>query len=315
VFDQRLIAELRARRYRPAAWGAYVLGHWHRVRTVVEERPAAVRSVVSTVATLTVGQFALAVWITLDIDPVLGSRVFLWSAVWLSLHCGWVLMHLGLLADRNGRPLRTLGAANTVTLLRSALIPALLVLLEAGELGVAGLLFIVGAASDVADGAIARRTDTVSRLGTVTDPLVDIAWNTSVIYGVTAAGLVPWWMLWLVAARYGLLLAGSMILYLVHTTVRIRPTLFGKLSGVAVTAAVALVLVNRLLVPEALAARLSGLLVATLAFLLGATIVYVVILGVLNARLGPQAGGAAAPVGRVVGDVGKHRAMGGRRDA
>jgi cardiolipin synthase len=161
-------------------------------------------------------------------------------------------------------------------------------------------LLLAGALTDVADGVAARRLGPVTRLGVVIDPVVDIAWNTGAVLALVRAGLLPGWALGLVGVRYGLVLLGSAALYLVHATLRIRATRFGKASGAVIAAALLAVVTNRLLAPPVVAAAVGSLLELVVGFLLWGTIGYAIVLGVLNYRQ-PERG--REPVGRVVGHI------------
>lgn len=60
---------------------------------------------------------------------------------------------------------------NSLTLLRFALVPAIALQLLYGEYGVACVLFIVSALSELADGVIARHWSQLTRFGVVPTPL------------------------------------------------------------------------------------------------------------------------------------------------
>lgn len=301
MFKRELIAELKAREYRPRAWADYVSGHLRLALRVAEERPAALRSVIAVGLVLFALLFAAALALSLLHSQDLGRRIFIASLLWLVLHCLWIVLHLGLLIDLAERPVLRLGLPNALTLFRGLSVPALVILGEAGEIGFVFGVYLAGALSDIADGTLARRFGPVTRLGVVMDPVVDIAWNTASIVALAEAGLVPAWAVALVVVRYGLLVTGSTWLYLRNTTIRIRATRFGKASGTVMSSAVLLVLLNKLVVPPPAAGAAQGLLDITIGFLLSGTILHVIALGVLNFREPER---AREPVGRVVGHIG-----------
>jgi phosphatidylglycerophosphate synthase len=306
VFRRELIEELRTRGYRPRAWLTYAWEHLQLVRRVIEERPAPVRSIIGHGALLFVLLFVFSLVLALLGEGDVGRRVFLAGASGLVLLCLWLLFHLGLLSDLSGRPLLHLGAPNALTLFRGATIAPVVILAADGQIALAGVLYAAAALSDVADGIVARRRGPLTRLGVIMDALVDIAWNAGAVLALQRAGILPWWMLALVAVRYGLLLVGSAVLYLRNTALRVRPTRFGKASGTAITGALLLVMVNRVMVewrvqPEWWrAGEVGALLELVLAFLPFGTIAYVIVLGALNYR-SPDL--AREPVGRVVGGI------------
>jgi hypothetical protein len=117
---------------------------------------------------------------------------------------------------------------------------------------------------------------------------------------LAAAGLLPAWVALVASVRFGILLVGGAYLLLWVGPVRIRPTWFGKLTGV-VTAA----LIGLLILVHARHGRVSDALipltVSALGVLMSATVVYVVALGWVNLRR--MTGRVAETPGRVVGDV------------
>jgi len=300
MFKRELIEELRARGYRPRAWADYVRGHVGLALQVMEERPGPVRSVIGTGLALLVVIFAFSLVLSILREDDLGRRIFGPGAVWLALHSVWILFHLGLLVDLAGRPVTRLGLPNAITLFRGVTIPVLQVLGQGGEIELLFGVYLAGALSDIADGGLARRFGPVTRLGLVMDPIVDIAWNAAAVFALSRAGLLPGSCVILIAARYGLLVIGSVALYLRNTTLRIRSTRFGKASGAVLSSAFLLVLLNKLAMPAGRAAAVQELLELGVELLLWGTIVHVIALGVVNFRR-PQA--AWEPVGRVVGHV------------
>src|SRR5262245_53983180 len=105
---------------------------------------------------------------------------------------------------------------------------------------VAFVTYTLAAASDVLDGWVARRWGMVTRMGTVLDPLVDVVFNLSMLAGLTAAGLLSPVVFWLGVTRYAVLVAGGSYLYLCVGPVTIRPTFFGRFTGVVMCSLIAL---------------------------------------------------------------------------
>lgn len=88
------------------------------------------------------------------------------------------------------QPWRTL--PNYITLTRLALLPALIPLLMARLFVAALILTIVAFLSDFLDGYIARRTGTVTPLGTWLDPVADRIAGVAVMAGLAAGHAIPW---------------------------------------------------------------------------------------------------------------------------
>jgi hypothetical protein len=110
---------------------------------------------------------------------------------------------------------------------------------------------------------------------------------------------VAGWVFAIAAVRYGVLLAGGAYLYIFVGPVRIQPTLFGRLTGLLMSALVALLMLLTV-APTGLIERLAPLTEIALGVLLAATVVHVLVLGWYNLRVMT---GRVEAQGRVVGDV------------
>ena len=92
----------------------------------------------------------------------------------------------------------------------------------------------------------------------------------------------------LLTVRYALLLGGAAYIYVFRGPVRIRPTVFGKLSAVFLSGMLlALIYLHDYGVPL-VRERVSGLLEIALAILLVGTILHVLVMGVYSLRLYPR---------------------------
>jgi cardiolipin synthase len=97
---------------------------------------------------------------------------------------------------------RVLTVPNLLTFLRLALLPVLWwAAVIAEEDLLAGVLLLVGAVSDWADGVIARRTHTISRIGKLLDPIADRLTTLVVLIALGLRGLMPWWLIGLLLLR------------------------------------------------------------------------------------------------------------------
>jgi cardiolipin synthase len=101
---------------------------------------------------------------------------------------------------------------NVISLGRLGLMPACAGLLAAGHYSWGLALAAALAASDGVDGWLARRTDQVSRLGQLLDPLADQVLLASIALVLLVRGVLPWPALALLVGRDLILLAGWVLL-------------------------------------------------------------------------------------------------------
>lgn len=118
---------------------------------------------------------------------------------------------------------------NLISFIRLCLVPVFLVLLFNGYDLMATFLFALAAGTDWVDGQIARRTNTVSKLGQLLDPAVDRILMIAGVAGLFLVGRLPLWIIALVLVRDLLLLVGGAIL-LKRYRVRVAVIYAGKVA-------------------------------------------------------------------------------------
>ena len=122
---------------------------------------------------------------------------------------------------------RVFTAANIITMARLALVPVALALLLLGYDLAATVIFAVTAITDFLDGYVARKTNTVSRLGQFLDPLVDRVLILAAVLGLLLVDRLPLWIVLLIIARDVYLVVGAM--YLLRSRhVRVSVSYIGK---------------------------------------------------------------------------------------
>jgi len=314
VFAEDLLREVRRAGYTPRAFLAYIRAVFVRVARRLPLHAELVRSIAATSVLLFAVQFAGALTLSASLSRHIAVAYLVSSSVVLLLATFWLLAHIGITQGRgsedepwgkdageSGPALKRLPLPVTLTLLRIVSIPAIFLLVEAREWSAATWLFVASALTDVLDGVLARATKQESRVGKVIDPVADIAFNGTIFIGLARVGLLPWWVAALVLTRYGMLVFGTIYLYVFHGPVRIEPTLFGKLSGVVTTTIVGLLLLFASL-GDLVQQRFHEVFVVGLAALSLATILQVVFIGLANKK----AAASEPDVSRsqkVVGDV------------
>jgi phosphatidylglycerophosphate synthase len=250
AWARELLAELRARRFRPAGWHVFFARSFRRAAETRARRAAEHRRLKVLAAV------GLAGW---AIVAVLGRPwLGLGGAAWLFTMLVMVDWHLGMLEDDQGRPLPGIGVPNLLGIGRCALVPLLLGVRTPVLLA---LLALAGA-SDLIDGWVARTRRMESRLGRFLDGGVD-----ALVLGATAIAaarleLLPWWTAALVLARYllqwsalafayflglpiiralpgragGLVLFGGLVLALLQVDGATALVVMGAVAGMAVLA-------------------------------------------------------------------------------
>src|SRR5689334_10338595 len=299
MFVEHHLVELRADGYSARAWVRYVRKALAFARERALANPAAVRSILSVGLLLFVVTLAGSVAIALLGEPALARRIFAWTALGLFPMIGLTLLHVDLIRAPDGTPLDAIGWPSVITLARVALVPAFLVAMLGGRFRLALVVFAAAIVSDVLDGWIARQFDQETRFGAILDPLCDILCSFWLFVGLWLGGLVPGLLLLLATARMLMLLVGGSYLYLTHGPVRIHSTVPGKLTGLVLTALVAMRLLA-VAFPDETGRRLTPIVIDAMGVLLSFTLLYGYTIGWLNLRRLRSTSGERA---KVVTDV------------
>jgi len=195
------------------------------------DRPAVRRSILFYILSLTLVQAAAARLIAWRPGPAeLGWNYLFIALAWTFL-AGWITMrNAHLLYTFDGAKVSRLNLATRVTLLRVLAIPLLLALIFARSFPAAGIVFLGAAFTDWLDGFLARRMKDVTQLGRIADPSIDALFCGLTLLILGIIGLLPLPVLLLAALRYGILLAGALLLRLLLGRLPVRATFFGRLS-------------------------------------------------------------------------------------
>ena len=123
-----------------------------------------------------------------------------------------------------------LNVPNAITVARLVLVPVMGYFLAAGAYGVALIVFMVAAFTDLIDGYIARAFRLVSTLGATLDPIADklnmfvatvlLAWQ----------GLIPIWLAAAIVARDVVIVGGVLAYRLAVGRVEMAPTMLSKVN-------------------------------------------------------------------------------------
>jgi phosphatidylglycerophosphate synthase len=269
AFVIALLTDLRRRRYTPAAWGHFLADSWRKSRATARAHPRLSRSwarVSLLMAALAAAGFGL-IWLFEGYAAAL--RLLPALLICLSLQQSDVYVHLGLnWSMLDGRLRERLGLPTTLTLARGLMADFLLAHLLSGVMPqnrfTLGAL-LLGIATDIADGQIARHSHWQTRLGGYLDSEADLYLYSAATLCALLAGVLPAWIVAILLLRFAVPLIGALFSYFVAIRqVDLTHTILGRGAG----AAQALLLMT-VLAPEALARIISPmylpLLLATLA--------------------------------------------------
>ena len=120
---------------------------------------------------------------------------------------------------------------NIITLCRIGIIPVFLVLLSKNRFTPALYVFLLAAATDALDGAVARWFDIRTELGAILDPFADKLLLISTLVVLTFEHKLPVWLLIVAGIRDIILIFGYLMMsFAVGERFRVRPSIFGKLT-------------------------------------------------------------------------------------
>ena len=131
--------------------------------------------------------------------------------------------------------MRSLTAANQLTILRMLLIPAFVIQLIYGYRGWALVTFIAAALTDLFDGLIARATGQKTDLGAWLDPMADKLLLVTMFVMLTlpdigSANRLPLWFTVLVISRDVAIVLTVAVINLAVGHRTFRPSIFGKIA-------------------------------------------------------------------------------------
>jgi cardiolipin synthase len=155
---------------------------------------------------------------------------------------------------------------NALTGLRFVLIPVLVALLLQDRFEAAFAVFAVSAASDLADGIIARRWNLRTRFGAIADPLADKLTMLAVALALAVQSLLPVWLAAAIVLRDLVIVCGALAYHYVVGRYDMAPSWLSKLNTAVEFVALSAVLADAAGVVEvsALLPALFALLMATL---------------------------------------------------
>ena len=120
---------------------------------------------------------------------------------------------------------------NILTALRVAMIPVFVLTYDQVAPAVSLLIFLLASLTDCLDGYLARKWNQITAFGKLFDPLADKLLLLAVLFCIARSGLIPWWVLIVVAVKELLMMAGSV--WMLKKNVVVSANLLGKAATVA----------------------------------------------------------------------------------
>jgi phosphatidylglycerophosphate synthase len=239
IFVIGLLHELKAGGYSRKAWAAFWKAAWIRSLQIIQDNDGLRHSWVRFMAWGGAG--ILVAVVVLRFAPVEEALYFLLtSLLWWGFLMADLGLHLGLMVNlESGEMRQSLGWPNRLTELRA--FGALWVVWGAHWAASRGTfvplvaVFGVGAATDLLDGWLARRTHASTRWGRLYDPVFDGIFFSVSAVALAWIGILPQWLAALVVFRYAFPIVGGIAFLIVRRrTLRVRHTPWGRASSAAI---------------------------------------------------------------------------------
>ena len=119
---------------------------------------------------------------------------------------------------------------NILTGLRLALVPVMGYLVATSSYGVALVIFLIAALTDLADGYIARRFRVTSKLGAMLDPIADKLNMLVATVLLARAALLPLWLAIAIVLRDVIIVTGALAYRAARGDLKIAPTWLSKIN-------------------------------------------------------------------------------------
>jgi len=127
--------------------------------------------------------------------------------------------------------------ATVFTIIRLVLTPFIVSAMVSGYWGIAFILFLFAASTDVIDGLLARLCSQKTFLGACLDPITDkillLSCFATLAFIDTPLFTIPRWFVLFILGKEVLQIGGAIIIYNIKGHLDVRPTRLGKLTTIA----------------------------------------------------------------------------------
>ncbi len=134
---------------------------------------------------------------------------------------------------------------NLLTLLRIAMVPVIIVLLDGRQYELALVTFVLAGVTDGLDGWIAKRFNLQSAIGALLDPIADKVLLLSTYVMLTYLQDIPFWFLVVVLFRDFLIVGGYWFLIAMESPAKVAPIYVSKINTFLQIVVVIVVLVTK----------------------------------------------------------------------
>lgn len=119
---------------------------------------------------------------------------------------------------------------NILTVMRLALVPLFIILIDESRFGEALVVFIVAGITDALDGFIAKHFKCETRIGAILDPLADKALLIAAYLMLAGIEMIPFWLMIVVVSRDIIILGGCLLITLIDKMPDMSPSRISKLN-------------------------------------------------------------------------------------
>ncbi len=141
-------------------------------------------------------------------------------------------MHLKDFLTRFARANHRITLPTLLTIVRIVFTPFIVAAMIYQQWGIAFILFVIAAVTDLLDGFLARVLDQKTLLGACLDPVADkiltLSVFTTLAFVQSPLFSIPTWFVIIMLAKELVLLGGAGIVYLICGTLQVRPLPLGK---------------------------------------------------------------------------------------
>ncbi len=123
-----------------------------------------------------------------------------------------------------------------ITLVRIAMVPVIVMAMIAHRWGIAFIIFVLAAITDLLDGFVARYFSQQTFLGACLDPIADKILLVSCFFSLAFINSplfsIPLWFVLIILCKEILQIIGAIIIFVYRGQLVVKPTLLGKLNTV-----------------------------------------------------------------------------------